>query len=113
MSINIYDKYIITFHSEGAYISQEYSTPNDISFQHFDNTQKLIWDGGRLLDFIQKRLSDNDIQELFVYRNTNELGYNAIIYKFEFFNPNNGEAHTLTMLIQTYTKMKEGEENVK
>lgn len=98
LSIDIYSDYDVEIHNKGAYISQEDSTPTDITFTHYDDKHKMYTDGGRLLDFIAKKLQEYDISEMIIKDN-------KIV--FEFFNPNNGEGSTQSLMIRRVEKDEE------
>lgn len=91
MNINIYSKYKVRFLSSGAYISQEDSTPDDKVFNHYENDEEEIIDGGKLLDIIKYRLDDSYLQEFSVIDNT---------IRIEIFNYMNGESDKYIMVIE-------------
>lgn len=91
MSIDIYSNYKVRFLSNGAYISQEDSTPDDIVFNEYENDEELIIDGGRLLDIIKVKLNNNYLQEFSVIDDT---------IRIETFNYMNGESDKYIMVIE-------------
>lgn len=97
MSIDIYSKYKVRFLNSGAYISQEDSTPNDIVFNHYEDDEEQIIDGGKLLDIIKYRLNDSYLQELSVIENT---------IRIETFNYMNGESDKFIMVVEEYLESK-------
>ncbi len=90
MNIDIYSKYKVKFLSNGAYISQEDSTPDDYVFSHYENVEEQILEGYKVLDIIKQKLDSQYIQEFYVKDNT---------IKIEIFNYNNGEGDTYIMTI--------------
>lgn len=91
MNINIYSKYKVRFLSNDAYISQEDSTPDDKVFNHYENDEEEIIDGGKLLDIIKYRLDNSYLQEFSVIDNT---------IRIEIFNYMNGESDKYIMVIE-------------
>lgn len=91
MNIDIYSKYKVRFLSNGAYISQEDSTPDDIVFTHYEDDKEEIIDGGKLLDIIKYKLDDRYLQEFSVIDNT---------IRIEIFNYMNGESDKYIMVIE-------------
>ena len=90
MNIDIYSKYKVKFLRDGAYISQEDSTPDDYVFSHYENIGEQILEGYKVLDIIKRKLDSQYIQEFSVKDNT---------IKIEIFNYNNGEGDTCIMTI--------------
>lgn len=91
MSIDIYSKYKVRFLNSGAYISQEDSTPDDKVFNHYENDEEEIVDGGKLLDIIKYRLDSGYLQEFSVIDNT---------IRIEIFNYMNGESDKYIMVVE-------------
>lgn len=86
MRIDIYSKYKVKFYSKCSYISTEDSEPGDIVFKEAKYTKEYTMDGGRFLDFLGKKLLDNDTSEFLIEDNK--------IIIIETFNPNTGEGCT-------------------
>ena len=82
MNINIYQKYKVKKLLSIDFIDEENSTPNNISFKAEEKKVEEILDGGKLIDYIVKLLSDRDISEFKIKEN---------IIEIEHFNPLNGE----------------------
>lgn len=95
MMIDIYGDYKITSNYEVSYISEEDSTPNDIVFSNFANTEQEIINGGLLLERIGKHLLNADISEVY---------FDESFIKLEFFNPTSGEAHTINIVYERIIK---------
>lgn len=85
MRIDIYSKYKVKVYSEWSYISTEDSEPGDIVFREDKHTKEYTMDGGRFLDFLGKKLLDNDTSEFLIKDNKITI---------ETFNPNTGEGST-------------------
>ena len=97
MNIDIYSNYKVRFLSNGAYISQEDSTPDDIVFTKYENDEELILDGGKLLDIIKCKLNNSYLQEFSVIDNT---------IRIEIFNYMNGESDKYIIVIERYLENK-------
>lgn len=90
MNLNIYQKYKVTITHTGATKAYE-------GFEDFKYTDELEVDGGELMEWIAKRLLDNDIST-FVVR------HNGI--KIETFNPFSGEGGTIIYEIEVINNDK-------
>ena len=88
MNINIYSKYKVKYNCYGAEIDEENSTPDDIAFKKFNND---IESGGILAETIARYIERNDFQKIKINNN---------LIAIDFFNPNNGEASTINMIIE-------------
>ena len=82
MNINIYQTYRIRRQIKSAFIDEENSIPNDISFKNLNLTDEKNIHGGELLEYLVGLLNDEDISEF-------EVKENKI--KIVHFNPSNGE----------------------
>lgn len=91
MNINIYSKYKITFNCYGGEIDEENSTPTDITFKRFNYENSVIENGGTLVEKIAKYIKQADFQEIKINNN---------LITIDFFNPNNGEASTINIIIE-------------
>lgn len=91
MNINIYSKYKVKYNCYGGEIDEENSTPDDISFKRFNNETSIIENGGILAERIARYMKQTDFQEITINDN---------LITIEFFNPNNGEASTINMIIE-------------
>lgn len=89
--IDVYSNYKITLDCEGSYISQEDSTPNDIVFSKFEHNEEKIINGGLFIEKIGKYLLDTDVSEIY---------FDESFIKLEFFNPINGEGHTINIVYE-------------
>ena len=91
MNINIYSKYKVKYNCYGGEIDEENSTPDDISFKKFNYENNVIENGGILAERIARYIEQTDFQEITINDN---------LITIEFFNPNNGEASTINMIIE-------------
>lgn len=91
MNINIYSKYKVKYNCYGGEIDEENSTPDDIVFKKFNYETSIIENGGILAERIARYMEQTDFQEIAITDNSITI---------EFFNPNNGEASTINMLIE-------------
>lgn len=91
MNINIYSKYKVKYNCYGGEIDEENSTPDDIVFKKFNYETSIIENGGILAERIARYIEQTDFQEIAITDNSITI---------EFFNPNNGEASTINMLIE-------------
>lgn len=91
MNINIYSKYKVKYNCYGGEIDEENSTPNDIVFKTFNYENSIIENGGILAERIARYMEQTDFQEITINDN---------LMTIEFFNPNNGEASTINMIIE-------------
>ena len=91
MTIDIYSKYKVKFISKGAYISQEDSTPNDITFSHYEDNNEQVISGYDLLKFIGNKLINKDIDEFSVSDNNINI---------QTFNCLNGEGNEYNLVIE-------------
>lgn len=91
MNINIYSKYKVKYNCYGGEIDEENSTPDDITFKKFNYENSVIESGGILAERIVKYIEETDFQEITINDN---------LITIEFFNPSNGEACTINMLIE-------------
>ena len=91
MNINIYSKYKVKYNCYGGEIDEENSTPDDITFKKFNYENSVIENGGILSERIVKYIEETDFQEITINDN---------LITIEFFNPNNGEASTINMIIE-------------
>lgn len=91
MNINIYSKYKVKYNCYGGEIDDENSTPDDIVFKKFNYETSIIENGGILAERIARYMKQTDFQEITINDN---------LITIEFFNPNNGEASTINMIIE-------------
>ena len=91
MNINIYSKYKVKYNCYGGEIDEENSTPDDIVFKKFNYENSIIENGGILAKRIARYIKQTDFQEITINDN---------LITIEFFNPNNGEASTINMIIE-------------
>ena len=91
MNINIYSKYKVKYNYFGAGIDEENSTQNDITFKRFKYKTSIIENGGILAERIARYIEKTDFQEITINDN---------LIAIDFFNPNNGEASTINMIIE-------------
>ena len=91
MNINIYSKYKVKYNCYGGEIDEENSTPDDIVFKKFNYENSIIKNGGILAERIARYMEQTDFQEITINNN---------LITIEFFNPNNGEASTINMIIE-------------
>lgn len=91
MNINIYSKYKVKYNCYGGEIDEENSAPGDIVFKKFNYETSIIENGGILAERIAKYMEQTDFQEITINDN---------LITIEFFNPNNGEASTINMIIE-------------
>lgn len=91
MNINIYSDYKVNYNCYGAEIDEENSIPGDISFKRFNYETNIIENGGILAEKIARYIEQIDFQEITINNN---------LITIEFFNPNNGEASTIEMIIE-------------
>ena len=91
MNINIYSKYKVKYNCYGAEIDEENSTPDDITFKKFNYENNVIENGGILAERIARYIEQTDFQEITINDN---------LITIEFFNPNNGEASTINIIIE-------------
>ena len=92
--INIFEDYKVTKRIKGASISQEDSTPTDIYFNHYDETEEIILNGGKLIDELMYRMQ-------FEFMSLEVKDDEIII---EQFNPSNGEGDTYYYKIERVIK---------
>ena len=91
MNINIYSKYKVKYNCYGGEIDEENSTHDDIVFKKFNYENSVIENGGMLVERISRYIEETDFQEITINDN---------LITIEFFNPNNGEASTINMIIE-------------
>ena len=91
MNINIYSKYKVKYNCYGGEIDEENSTPDDLTFKKFNDETSIIENGGILAERIGRYIEQTDFQEITINDN---------LITIEFFNPNNGEASTINMIIE-------------
>ena len=91
MKINIYSKYKVKYNCYGGEIDEENSTPDDITFKKFNYENSVIENGGILAERIARYIEQTDFQEITINDN---------LITIEFFNPSNGEASTINMIIE-------------
>ena len=91
MNINIYSKYKVKYNCYGGEIDEENSTTDDITFKKFNYENSIIENGGILVERISRYIEETDFQEITINDN---------LITIEFFNPNNGEASTINMIIE-------------
>lgn len=91
MNINIYSKYKVKYNCYGGEIDEENSTPDDILFKKFNYETNIIENGGILAERIARYIEQTDFHEITINDN---------LITIEFFNPNNGEASTINMIIE-------------
>ena len=91
MNINIYSKYKVKYRCYGGEIDEENSTPDDVAFKKFNYENNDIESGGILAETIARYIERNDFQEIKINNN---------LIAIDFFNPNNGEASTINMIIE-------------
>lgn len=91
MNINIYSKYKVKYNCYGGEIDEENSTPDYIVFKKFNYETSIIESGGILAERIARYMEQTDFQEITITDNSITI---------EFFNPNNGEASTINMIIE-------------
>lgn len=91
MNINIYSKYKVKYNCFGAGIDEENSTHNDITFKRFNYETSIIENGGILAERIARYIEQTDFQEITINDN---------LITINFFNPNNGEASKINMIIE-------------
>lgn len=91
MNINIYSKYKVKYICYGGEIDEENSTPDDIVFKTFNYETSIIENGRILVERIARYIEQTNFQEITINDN---------LITIEFFNPNNGEASTINMIIE-------------
>ena len=91
MNISIYSKYKVKYYCYGGEIDEENSTPDDITFKIFNYENSVIENGGILAERIARYIEQTDFQEITINDN---------LITIEFFNPSNGEASTINMIIE-------------
>lgn len=91
MNIDIYSKYKVKYNCYGGEIDEENSTPDDITFKKFNYENSVIENGGILAERIARYIEQTDFQEITINDN---------LITIEFFNPSNGEASTINMIIE-------------
>lgn len=91
MNINIYSKYKVKYNCYGGEIDEENSAPDDIVFKKFNYETSIIESGGILAERIARYMEQTDFQEITINDN---------LITIEVFNPNNGEASTINMIIE-------------
>lgn len=91
MKIDIYSKYKVKYNCYGGEIDEENSTPDDIVFKKFNYETSIIESGGILAERIARYMEQTDFQEITITDN---------LITIDFFNPNNGEASTINMIIE-------------
>ena len=91
MNINIYSKYKVKYIHSGVVIDEENSTPDDIAFKIFNYENNDIESGGILAEIIARYIEQYDFQGIKINNN---------LIAIDFFNPNNGEASTINMIIE-------------
>ena len=91
MDINIYSKYKVKYNCYGGEIDDENSTPSSIVFKKFNYETSIIENGGILAERIARYMEQTDFQEITINDN---------LITIEFFNPNNGEASTINIIIE-------------
>lgn len=91
MNINIYSKYKVKYNCYGGEIDEENSTPDDITFKRFNYENSVIENGGILAERIAEYIKQPDFQEITINNN---------LITIDFFNPNNGEASTINIIIE-------------
>ena len=91
MNIDIYSKYKVKYNCYGGEIDEENSTPDDITFKKFNYENSTVESGGILAERIAGSIYQPDFQEITINNN---------LVTIEFFNPNNGEASTLNIIIE-------------
>lgn len=91
MKINIYSKYKVKYNCYGWEIDEENSMPDDIVFKKFNYETSIIESGGILAERIARYMEQTDFQEITITDNSITI---------ELFNPNNGEASTINMIIE-------------
>ena len=91
MKINIYSKYKVKYNCYGGEIEEENSTLDDISFKKFNYENNVIENGGILVERIARYIEQTDFHEITINDN---------LITIEFFNPSNGEASTINMIIE-------------
>ena len=92
MNINIYSKYKVKYNCYGGEIDEENSMPDDIVFKKINYKTSIIENGGMLAERIARYIEQTDFQEITINNNN--------IITIEFFNPNNGEASTINIIIE-------------
>lgn len=91
MNIDIYSKYKVKYRCYGGEIDEENSTPDDITFKRFNYENSFIENGGILAERIADYIKQPDFQEITINNN---------LIMIELFNPNNGEASTINIIIE-------------
>ena len=91
MNINIYSKYKVKYRCYGGEIDEENSIPDDIAFKKFNYENNDIESGGILAEIIARYIEQYDFQGIKINNN---------LIAIDFFNPNNGEASTINMIIE-------------
>ena len=91
MNINIYSKYKVKYNCYGGEIDEENSTPDNITFKIFNYENSVIENGGILAERIARYIEQTNFQEITINDN---------LITIEFFNPSNGEASTVNMIIE-------------
>lgn len=91
MNISIYSKYKVKYICYGGEIDEENSTPDDIVFKKINYETSIIESDGILAKRIARYIEQTDFQEITINDN---------LITIEFFNPNNGEASTINMIIE-------------
>lgn len=91
MNIDIYSKYKVKYNCYGGEIDEENSTPDDITFKRFNYENSVIKSGEILAERIARYIEQTDFQEITINDN---------LITIEFFNPSNGEASTINIIIK-------------
>ena len=91
MNIDIYSKYKVKYNYYGAEIDEENSTYEDITFKRFNYETVVIENGGIVAERIARYIKRTDFQKIKITNN---------LITIDFFNPNNGEASTINMIIE-------------
>ena len=91
MNIDIYSNYKVKYNYYGAEIDEENSTYEDITFKRFNYENSVIENGGILAERIARYIEQTDFHEITINDN---------LITIEFFNPSNGEASTINMIIE-------------
>lgn len=82
MTIDIYSNYNVTIEIQASYIDEESSIPGEIFFKKDNSKIKKQMNGGKIIDLLENKLSEDYISEI-------KFKENQII--LQYFNPSNGE----------------------
>jgi hypothetical protein len=104
MNLNIFGKYEVIFNINGAHIDAEESLPGEYVYKDFDNNFARILSGGEIMEYIGKKLIDKDICLINIVDDVTTNHASEV--DMEFFNPLNGEGHTIKIFINELIEIK-------